>query len=411
MADSINSKRRTALKSVGAVASTLALGVSPVSGGAISTKQRVSLPKLMSGDEVVERHTVPKKWDAHRRVAKQVLDNEDLFINDGVRSKGLSRSSKTYGGKNGLQITMRVDSDSPNDMFPDEIDKIPINVEEVASERFAACSSNSQRCSNYDADTYVEGGEFISNGTAACRGYHQYWDEDRLLTVAHLFTGSYDGCPSESDINGTKVYNYCGGQEDCEWIGEVESCSIEDDWAIIEPYSDTTISDNIDYKNDKIKVAGYVTESGLQDWASRWKWNRPCLYSMGTTTGKTHGKIKHANFALGKSTEKWADDSWFGSGRLDCISYGEDGSSDGVYTYCDIAGGDSGGPTWYEFGTNYGDAWITNLNTSGHYPGSSITCNGSSRLRGQDSSGIAAYEVVEDDYYFNISSSDNRLGG
>jgi len=111
MSKDFSPNRRTILKSTGAAAATFTLGVSPVSGGSYATKHRVSLPKLISGDKVIKKHSVPKKWDAHRRVAKQVINDRNFLDRDGIYSKGLGHSPKEYDGKNGLQITLKA---SPN---------------------------------------------------------------------------------------------------------------------------------------------------------------------------------------------------------------------------------------------------------------------------------------------------------
>ena len=392
MRDSNKPNRREVLKGTGIVATTLALGASPVTGGAYASKNKVSLPKLTSGDKVIKKFTVPKEWDAHRRNAKSVHNSHSFLDQEGILATGLQRSGIDHGGKSGLQITLYVRHDFGNhDDIPEEIDKIPISINELekgAKASLACGSTDSGNCVNYDADTYVEGGEYISGATACCQGTNTYFGEDRLLTAAHLFYDYEDGsCASASDVNGTKVSNYCGGDNECEWIGEVEKCNIEDDWAIIEPYDHTTISSYIDYVEDKIEVDGVVSEACLQEWESRWKYNRPCLYSMGTTSSKTSGKLKHANFALGSSAEGWI---------TDCVSYQGDGSKDGVYTYCDVGEGDSGGPTWHE---EDGLAYLVNVNCAYHYFKGEV-CGGKNVA--SDSSGIAGYEIENDNLWFEI---------
>jgi len=272
-----------------------------------------------------------------------------------------------------------------------------VNVEEGepdtknrAFSAFHDCNvSDNHSCVNYSTlEYYTAGGLYIEGseggGTAGCRVYNNYFGEERIITAAHLWFDVRDDPFSDcsGDPIGEPATNYADDK-----MGEVEKYSLEDDWAIIEPESNVNVGNHIDRFNDLVEIGGYVSESQLDSWASAWFGLKPCFRSMGTSTSVTGGKIKNSNFAYDASGEDLL---------LDCISYEADGTADGVYTYCDIAGGDSGGPTWHK---EDGKAWITNLNTSGHVPDIRTTCG---NLRGQDSSGIAAYEIAGDNLWVDF---------
>lgn len=95
---------------------------------------------------------------------------------------------------------------------------------------------------------------------------------------------------------------------------------------------------------------------------------------MGCTTGKTTGRLKHANFS----------ETTFNS----CVDYNSDGSADGVYTYCDFGDGDSGGPTWHNSG---GDAYLVSTTALYHDMFLDEICGDNNY--GPDSSGMAAYAI------------------
>ena len=388
MTKDTNINRRKVLKSAGTTSAIFSLCVSPV-GGSHTTKHRVKLPKLRNGKKIIKKHSVPKKWDAHRRNAKQILNNNDFLSRDGVIHSGLSRSPKEYDGKNGLQITLGVDPDSDaKAKVPNEIEKVPIDTAETKhrGESFLAkCNGlfDDQECLNCWQGNRLEGGYPIKTGggdtgTAGFLANTAY--NEVMITAAHLWFDvrvPYTNC--DEFIYGDTA-KFCDGTE----IGSVIEWDIEDDWAMIDINDGVSRYGDIDMAGPEIDVAGFVDESVLQSWIGMWPWNQPCLRSMGRSSSVTAGRIKHVNFAYQNSNEDLF---------LDCVSYESDGSQDGVYTYCDIVGGDSGGPTFH---TEDGDAYITNLNTSGHIPNDPPVQECSGNLRGQDSSGIAAYEIFND---------------
>lgn len=330
----------------------------------------VKLPKFVSGGEPLEYFEAPRQWDEHRKNAKRVQSEViDEYADDrGVYGVGLTRSPKTYGGKNGLGVELIVDESYENDSIPAEISRVPITTEVGKPGKPGDCdlSGGGSNCVNEETDTTVNPGERVSgteaSGTAGMKMTDSYGYE-YLLTVAHLFRTD---CPT--DVNGEGAY------VDGTKIGWVSQSNSVDDWAVINLNSDGDtngwIDDNYNYPTCK----GVVSEATLQEWESRWKSNRPCLYQMGCTTGKTTGRLKHANFS----------ETTFNA----CVDYNSDGSADGVYTYCDFGDGDSGGPTWH---SKNGDAYLVSTTALYHDMFLDEICGGSNY--GPDSSGMGAYAI------------------
>ncbi|SEP00039.1 hypothetical protein SAMN04487948_11046 [Halogranum amylolyticum] len=330
----------------------------------------VQLPKYVSGGEAVEYFSVPREWNEHRKIAKSVQGEViNKYTDDtGIYGVGLTRSPKTYGGKNGLGVELIVDETFENLAIPAEVDGIPITLEVGEPGQLGGCSisSGTANCVNKEGDTTVNPAERVSGansaGTAAMQmggGSNQY-----LLTCAHLFR---DSCTN--NVNGKSAYTADGDK-----IGEVSDSNSVDDWAVIDlgnGSTSTQIDDNANYPT----CTDAVSEATLQNWESQSKSSRPCLYQMGCTTGKTTGRLKYANFA----------ETTFNG----CVDYNDDGSADGVYTYCGFGQGDSGGPTWHMDG---GNAHLVSTTALYHgYSGS--VCGGNDF--GPDSSGMGAYAIED----------------
>jgi len=331
----------------------------------------VKLPKFVSGGEPLEYFEAPRKWDEHRKNAKRVQSEViDKYADDrGVYGIGLTRSPKTYGGKNGLGVELIVDESYESDHIPAEISRVPITTEVGKPGKKGDCdlSGGGSNCVNKEDDWTVNGGELLKgteyNGTAAMQMTDSN-DNKYLLTVAHLFRSN---CPT--DVNGKSAYAGDGHK-----IGEVSQSNSVDDWAVINLNSDGDTNDWIDDNDNYPYCKGAVAEATLQEWESRSKSNRPCLYQMGCTTGKTTGRLKHANFS----------ETTFNS----CVDYNSDGSADGVYTYCDFGDGDSGGPTWHNSG---GDAYLVSTTALYHDMFVDEICGDNNY--GPDSSGMAGYAI------------------
>jgi hypothetical protein len=372
--------RREALKNAGLIATTIGVGAQPV--GSHSPTEKVELPALISAGEVVDKFTVPKSWDEHRKLAKYVLNNNSFLDKEGVYGVGLTNSSKKYGGKNGFSVELSAEPsfDREGDI-PDEIEGVPIKIEKRPTGQLGGCGGTSSgNCVNYESYNYIHPGDYISGATA---GSHGTYDDpngdskDRMITAAHLWTDDDNpdnGCPAKNDVVGSDVYTH--PSNDAEHCGEVVDADIENDWAVIgKDGSGAVYSTTIDDNDNFPTISGYVPESKLQDWASKDKSDRPCLYNMGTTSSKTIGKLKYANYGEDPNST--------------CVTYRSTGISEGVCTYCDFGGGDSGGPTWH---VKNGKAYLVSI-TCKYYSWKAFKCGD---YVGPDSSGISAYQIIWD---------------
>lgn len=362
----------------------IATAALPVASEAVLGRNEnlVELPKFISGGEPTAYFTVPKKWDEHRKQAKfvqQKIDNR-FRQNERVTGFGLSKSQATYGGKNGLQVTVLFDEEAggPPAELPDKVDGIPVasNAEKEGKQGGCSISDGTEDCVNHETDTTVNPGEYIQGpaggGTAGMKMINNNGDSF-ILTVAHLFE---TGCPNNVDGKTAESGN-------ANEVGSVEYSNGVDDWAVVDLNSDAGTSHTIDDNAGFPTCSDVVSESYLQNWESQDKSNRPCLYQMGCTTGKTTGRLKYANYTHSSTIVG------------DCVTYNDDGTAEGVFTYCGFGQGDSGGPTWH---MENGNAHL--VSTTALYHGfTGQTCNNDF---GPDSSGMGAYEIEDTLYGFTV---------
>lgn len=272
--DNTQMGRRAALRT-GLAATSVAIGVSPVYAGSYHLTQQVKFPKYISDGEVVEKFKVHKKWDDNRRIAKDVLysNRQKLHSIEGVRATSLTNSSETYEGTKGLKIKVYVHPEfDKSGKIPKQIDKIPIDIQvELVGD--PGCGSSSNDCVNFETDDTLKGGEFVQgastdNPGTSCVMVRDSSGNNRMLTCAHLFhdcNPGNDGCDSCPDINGRTAETYGGFQN----IGDVESHSLEDDWAVIDKSgAGTQYSAEIEDHDAYPNCVGYVTEYSLEYWVS-----------------------------------------------------------------------------------------------------------------------------------------------
>lgn len=362
--------RRSVLRTFGAASVLGTLGI--VGSGRGGPQNTVAVPKAFSGDEVVEYQTVPEAWHDHveRTKTASATAKRRFGPNPNVFSVGLVRSPRTYGGKNGLQLLVKL-AGQPATAIPDEVDGISV---ETAP---APTGYDLLGCYNNNSDTDVHGGEIMGwdnggYGTACSRV--EYNSSPYILHCAHVF---WEDC-SDVQNNGIKDrLAVAAGTA----IGRVAGHDRDGDYAWIDHSESsgsfgTTIDDNDTHPD----IKGHIARSTLADWVSRDQSNRPFLYKMGTTTGKTDGRAKEIDYGFTFSS---------------CTDH-DDGN--GVYTYCDGAPGDSGGPTYHLID---GDAYITNLGNSGYNPHnrSYSSCTGDV-TKYADTAGVAGYHLFGKGFKF-----------
>jgi hypothetical protein len=347
----------------------------------------------MSGDEVVDRITVPQSWNSHRKAATKQIENRRQFFSEqsGVHSVRLTRDEKrSFGEKfSGLKIELLIDQNQASAPTADQLQsKVPAEVNGIAVDvrgtngkaRPGGCASltdkqkeNCIRNLDYNKNTKVEGGEAIHgkfNGTATCRVTKD--NTEYMLTCAHTF---FDECDTSLDLTDQEAT--VPSEPDETTVGAVEEFDISGDYVILREKGEGEWNRRINHRSgERIQTEGYVTYDGLSAWASLLG-DDPCVLQMGLTTGLTSGRVQKVNEGF----------------TFNCTNL----QNEGVVTTCNFGEGDSGGPT---FVVREGNAYLIS-STSYWYP---ITnwydlCNGNDV--GSDSVGIPAYYLYNnEDYVF-----------
>lgn len=306
--------RRNLLRATG---SSLALGwlSSPVQG-----RDTVRVPKYKNANGVIEWREVPRKWDNHiNHVLRVVSSFKEKFLDvKGVKSIGLTKSAKTYGGKTGLTIVVEHDSSQITRSFlPNKYDGYEVQVKEWKGGELLGCDN----WENFDP---TPGGVWVlsDNGTRGTTGYHvkdTSNGERYMLTAAHLWGyGQNDACPLAE--NGDVAKRWDGK------YGEVRKTVDNEDWTLFDnSLSTVNFEQKIKPENDtRYYVRGYVSEKEMANLAGG---SDVATYKMGCTTGFTSGDVSEMNVS---------------DGHTSCIDYG----GSGVRVATKGAGGDSGGPVF-----------------------------------------------------------------
>lgn len=317
--------RRAILKSAGATTATL-FGVGTVSG---------------SGDtvEIVTERTkrgpvtkqVPRAWYEYEQAVDRALERAEQQYSDqsGLKSIHLVPSSQSRGGMRVSQIEFAVRFNSRTADVPDAIEGIPVNTTTVRRDIPTSCRSFDGAVDQIDGGRQVSGDNGV--GTAACRVF--YDGKTCLLTANHLF----DSCESN---------NGDGADQGGEDIGNIIGYDAAYDWAVIEDTTSKTFTDYIENPENysqlpsgDLEVAGYFTYNGTKYLMD----NALPIWKQGITTNQQIGHIYRMNYSTS-----------FG-----CVNF-----SDGIYSSCDTADGDSGGPTYAETSDQYGDVSMIGVNVA-----------------------------------------------
>jgi hypothetical protein len=341
----------------------------------------VKLPALKSGSDVIRWFKVPQKWHDHRKHVSDLHSRirQDLHESPGVFETRLIRSSKTYGGNNGLQIEVLIDPEmGAKSAIPSSSENISIkSTHNKERDTSAACSdpNGDDNCTNYEDDDWVKAGEVVGDysryGTAS--GRVQAPNGNRLLTCAHTFY--YPGNCGSASLGGNSAY-VDGDPNDNQlnWhgqrVGEVNEHDIGADYVFIEKDgTGSTWGSKIDNNRSSVdsKIVGYCTKDYLADKASL-HYNSPCFNKMGVTTGLRSGKVYAVE----------ADD-----GFNSCTNY----SNEGVKSTIPSADGDSGGPVYLR--TNRGE-FLANINQAGYDSTTNYACGNTVYSK---CGGTAAYEI------------------
>lgn len=364
--------RRSILQAAG-VASLTGFGV----GRTFARDDRVEIPYVKRGDEVVMTKEVPQEWYEHVQHVRQVADtaNEQFSSNPGVLGMGIAKSNRRYGGKNGLLVEAKVHPSQYAGTLPDEVEGIPIETTETEG------AFNMSDCVHLDDFSEVQGGITVEGevsdgelqrGTSCLKVYNDN-DDPRLLTANHLWGSCSYPIDEDAYQNGTK-------------FGKVDMSDPDADIALIkEQSSEKSLEPGINDENTNWDVSGYYTEDSIEDMISEEREVR----SMGCTTGLTEGPV------TGKGLTP--PDTCY--------------DADGEAVEVEAVGGegDSGGPVYgieEYFGNRY--AVMLNVIQAGDDQFDSINCTSgvadpdNESLVGQKQYGIAFYHLQDE---YNLSGA------
>lgn len=166
-----------------------AAGLSAVSGRVGATERTKRVPKYLSGGEVVEWMTVPRRWHRHRDRASELLrrfNRDHLGNRPEIFTTGLTRSDRTYGDLNGFEIEVTYDANAGRPDVASEVAGLPVRQEGQKE------PPAQQVCNRGDFDRYGGGINVLDyldadvNGTA---GYRVVDDNggEYMVSAAHIF--------------------------------------------------------------------------------------------------------------------------------------------------------------------------------------------------------------------------------
>lgn len=257
------------------------------------------------GDTVIKWKEVPKDWYDHLQHVRSVQKDVTQRLSDraAVESILVTRSDVTFGGKNGFEIEVEVDSNKGDVSLPDVVDGVSIRRTEAPDVELKCCHHE-----DYDP---VPGGVAVQTGGGGV-GSAGFCVENsdgnrRLLTANHLWGECEDNT---------------GGQlnQHTDEFGTVEAIDTDTDYALVRPTSTEGIDDRVYVNGIRYTVSGYKTYDGISDLIS----SGETCYQTGGTTCTTEGPITGQG-----SVEQY-----------NCYDFEGHGIKADIYT----AGGDSGGP-------------------------------------------------------------------
>lgn len=313
--------RRSVLKTVGAGSATL-FGTGVVGAGKPTVE--IITERLKNGEVVTKK--VPRAWyEYEQRVdhAHEVAEKQ-YGSHEAIKSVHITPSQESRGGirVSKVEIARKPSPVTDSLHFPSEIEGIPVSTSVLGED-----SGGSSNCPHY-GDTYdaIKGGvSFYGDGGFGSLGCRVTYDgKTCFLTANHVF-GSCGANIGDVAIQGGDV------------IGEVIGYNATYDWAVIEDQTSKTFTDYIVNPNTSgllpsgdLEVAGYFTEAG-----ARYVMDQALpVWRQGRATNQQIGHIYHMKYNF----------DW------ECVDM-----PNGIYTACDNADGDSGGPTFAETDSEYGE--------------------------------------------------------
>lgn len=275
--------RRSVLKAAGGAAF-----FTGVTGGARAAgHDSVTIPIVVSGEEIIEERTVPEDWWNYiKRVRRATAGlRKDRGQEEGVVSVNVGIGDRTVAGRVVTAVEVEVDSESFSGELPDERNGVEVRRAEKPIGASGGCYNDGD-FNNMHGGVTAEGSHF--QGTSCCRddNYKQ------MLTAAHL----YDACDRGSSIDGDDL------DQNGRYAGHVEDYNIDEDWVACDDDSGT-----VDYTN-KIETEGstYPVEGSATNYEFLIS-EGTFVYQMGVSTGQRVGQMTAydvtANVASGDEAE------------------------------------------------------------------------------------------------------------
>lgn len=313
--------RRAVLKNVGRSGVLIGGGTLTALG---SNKKREDIVMVRKGDEPYKTKSVPAEWWNHVLLARD-LKSEFARKYRGDRNVVLSLGTvdEEIAGRRKTSIVLGLKDGKTVDV-PDEIDGVPIRVEEATEPEPDECNCY---CANYQniKGGMVGNGSYGGTGTLGAPGRDKN-DNKGVITCAHLFS---DYCTT--DITDRAL------QQDGDTIGEVSYYNAEMDWAFADWFDPADESLESKIIDSSLSVIGHVDEDGLQDMASTGR----TVHKRGINTCSTTGEVYR--------TDRQGD------------SCGDNEYDGWVIVTNSTANGDSGGPYFAEFYNDTYDFWYNSI--------------------------------------------------
>lgn len=311
-------KRRETLQAIGG------LGVTGIGLRFGTTDDKVEIPVVVRGDEVLDTTTVPRDWYDHVQVANNVRER----LGRNYRSQswynhiGQGAADDRINGLLKHEITIyATDPEVARDEVPVRVNGIDISVAEPEERHLddhldTTCD---EETASYNC---VPGGSYLTeeNYCFSATSIVEHNDEFYLMTSAHPYV--YDD-EDECGKNITDISTYTG--ENPDWsdeIGEVATYNHDYDVALIDQSGYVDGIDN-SIVGESYDVIGAVSESYVDTLIS----DNEAVHHMGISTGRT----------TGSATEKLQDTG----------GHCQRTEVDTIEVTTDAGGGDSGGPHYW----------------------------------------------------------------
>lgn len=291
--------RRDILRSSG-----VAAGISGISIGiGMGSDDSIKIVTGKREDTPTTTNIVSEEWYDHVQHVREIQSElkMEYYDNNRVESVRRTTTDSKIGGLNGMGITIGVTGDRVfGQDIPDQIESIPIEVEEAPDENEVHFDDhyhdNSCRTKIVDC---IQGGDYISSkytdnpdddcsdgwGKLSITSTVYKGGTEYVMTSAHGFVDDFS---CGTDITGESAYQGHKCNSSSYEIGEVDHYDYSYDWALVNkdnlPSGKSSSSSVV---GEYARIQGHVTEDGIDYLAS----SNETVYNYGRRTCKTEGKV------------------------------------------------------------------------------------------------------------------------